>query len=164
VRSTLVVIHAASGVAGLGVGLAALAPRPSGGRRWARPVYVGCLVVLLGTLLALIAIDWAGLDMAARVTFSALAVLATVMVYRVLRATREAVERSVGWERRYVDHIAFTYIALWEGFVILPALNLPLPQVSVPAVALGVFVIAHTLIGRYKARVAPRRTNRPSAT
>lgn len=159
VRSTLVVIHAASGIAGLAAGLAALAPRPSGGGRWARPVYLVCLAVLLGTLLALIAIDWAGLDIAARVTFSALAVLAAVMVYRLLRAGTEAAERSTGWEGRYVDHVGFTYISLWEGFVILPALNLPLPQVSVPAVAIGVLVIAHILIRRYRARVVPRPSN-----
>src|ERR687891_461388 len=110
---------------------------------------------LFVALVGMIAVDWAGLDVAAPFTFSALAVLAAVMIYRLARARGEASTREAGWKDRYINHVAFSYIALWEGFVILPALNLPLPQVSVPVVAIGVLGIGHTLIGRYKARVAP---------
>ncbi len=37
--------------------------------------------------------------------------------------------------------------------MILPALNLPLPQVSVPLVAVVVLLIGHALIARYKAPI-----------
>jgi hypothetical protein len=75
------------------------------------------------------------------------------MGYRIVRARQEALTRGVDWQDRYIGHVYFTYISLWEGFVILPALNLPLPQISVPAVAIGVLLIGHALIGRYKSRV-----------
>jgi hypothetical protein len=58
-----------------------------------------------------------------------------------------------GWRERYINHVYFAYISLWEGFVILPALNLPLPQVAAPVVAIGVLLIGHVLITRYKRRV-----------
>ncbi len=156
VRSVLVAIHIAAGLGGLAAGLATLAPpAPSDERRWVRQIYLACILTLFVSLVGMIAVDWAGLDVAARFTFSALAVLAAVMIYRLARARGEASTREAGWKERYINHVAFSYIALWEGFVILPALNLPLPQVSVPVVAIGVLGIGHTLIGRYKARVAP---------
>ena len=153
-RATLVIIHTSSGVAGLITGLAVLAPPRAGdGRGWLRWAYLLCVAILLATMIALIVLDWDGLDIAARVTFLGLAALAAFMLARILAARREAAVRSADWQGRYMRHIEFTYIALWEGFVILPALNLPLPQVSVPVVAVGVFLVLHTLLGRYRARV-----------
>ena len=52
-----------------------------------------------------------------------------------------------GWEGRYIGHVYFTYISLWMGFVILPTLDLPMPQVTVPVIA-----------------VADRRAPHPAAT
>ncbi len=75
------------------------------------------------------------------------------MANRLARASREASRREPRWQDRYVSHVYFTYISLWEGFVILPALNLPLPQLSVPAVAIAVLLIGHALIARYRARI-----------
>ena len=158
VRSTLVAIHIASGLGGLAAGLATLAPpAPSGERRWVRQAYLASILTLFASLVGMIAVDWAGLDTAARLTFSALAGLAAVMIYRLVRARGETATREAGWHERYIDHVAFSYIALWEGFVILPALNLPLPQVSVPVVAIAVLLVGHTLTSRYKARVASGR-------
>jgi hypothetical protein len=152
-RTVLVVIHATSGVGGLAAGLFSLSPpRPGDGRRWARRVYSLCIAILLASMAVLVAMDWSGLDAGARLAFGALGGLGAVMAYRIVRARREASTRGTNWEDRYISHVYFTYISLWEGFVILPALSLPLPQVSVPAVAVAVLLIGHTLIARYKAR------------
>ena len=43
------------------------------------------------------------------------------------------------------------------GFVILPALNLPMPQVTVPVIAAAVLLTGQTLVGRYKRRVLSAR-------
>jgi hypothetical protein len=160
-RTTLVVIHAASGVGGLITGWASLSPpRPGDGRGWWRRLYVACIAILVASMVVLVAIDWTSLDGVARVAFGGLIVLGAVMTYRIFRARGEASARVAGWEGRYFDHVAFTYISLWEGFLILPALNLPFPQVSVPAVAVGVFVVAHWLLTRYRHGViAPVRTS-----
>ncbi|MGH2684136.1 MAG: hypothetical protein ACRDJP_01550 [Actinomycetota bacterium] len=153
-RGTLVLIHASAGIAGLITGLVSLAPpRTPSTRRWWRGVYLLCIAVLLATLTALIAIDWDSLDGIARIAFPALAVLAVVMAVRVVRANQVAVSKGSRWRERYIDHVYFSYISLWEGFVILPALNLPLPQVTVPVVAIAVLLVGHVLITRYKRAV-----------
>jgi hypothetical protein len=104
-------------------------------------------------MVVLVTIDWNDLEVGSRVAFGALTGLGAVMAYRMARAYREASARQQKWQHRYIDHVYFTYISLWEGFVILPALNLPLPQLSVPLVAVAVLLIGHALIARYKARV-----------
>jgi hypothetical protein len=108
-------------------------------------------------LIALITVDLPDLDAGSRIAFTALTGLGVVMAYRLIRSRREASAQPEGWQERYIDHVYFTYISLWEGFVILPALNLPLPQVSVPVVTIGVLLIGHALIARYKTRVLTRR-------
>lgn len=150
-RGTLVVIHASAGVAGLVTGLVSLAPpRSPGTRRWWRGLYLLCIAILLVTLIALVVMDWDTLDGAAQVAFPALTVLAVVMAVRVVRANHLAVSQSPSWRKRYIDHVYFSYISLCEGFVILPALNLPLPQVTVPVIAVAIVLIGHVLITRYK--------------
>jgi hypothetical protein len=154
IRTVLVTLHAAAGIGGLVTGLAALSP-PKGRdvRNWLRRLYVIFIVILLASMVVLVTIDWNGLDTTARISFAALIGLGAVMAYRLVRARSEALVQRGAWERRYVDHVYFTYISLWEGFVILPALNLPMPQLSVPLVAIAVLLIGHALISRYKAHM-----------
>lgn len=153
-RTTVVVIHAAAGICGLLAGLAAIAPpRPADDRAWLRSLYLICLTVVLVTLVVLVAADWNSLDAGARSAFGGLTGLAAVMVHRLTRAYEVSGTQGAGWREQYIGHISFTYVALWEGFVILPALRLPYPQLTVPLVAIAVLIVASTLIERYKARV-----------
>jgi hypothetical protein len=152
-----VVIHASAGVVGLFAGLGTLSPpRPGDNRSWLRALYLLCIVIMLAFLIALVVLDWDGLDMGSRIAFTALTGLGAVMGFRIIRARQVASAQQPGWQGRYIDHVYFTYISLWEGFVILPALSLPLPQVTVPLVAVGVLLIGHTLVTRYKAGVLAR--------
>jgi hypothetical protein len=115
-RNVLVVIHATSGVAGLAAGLFSLAPpRPADGRGWARRLYSLCIAVLLASMVLLVAMDWNDLDAGARLAFGALSGLGAVMGYRIVRARQEALTRGVDWQDRYIGHVYFTYISLWEG-------------------------------------------------
>jgi hypothetical protein len=153
-RTTLVLVHAAAGIAGLIAGLASFAPpRDADGRSWVRWIYLACIAVMFVTLIVLVAVDWEGLDTTARVAFTALTGLAAVMMLRIVLAVRVASSHGAGWEGRYISHVYFTYISLWMGFVILPALNLPMPQVTVPVIAVVVLLIGRTLVGRFKRRV-----------
>jgi hypothetical protein len=157
-RTILVVAHAGAGIAGLVAGLASFAPPPEDdGRAWVRWVYVALITVMFVTLIALVAVDWEGLDTTARIAFTALTGLAAVMMLRIVLAVRVASSREPGWEGRYIGHVYFTYISLWMGFVILPALNLPMPQVTVPVIAVVVLLIGRTLVGRYKRGVLSAR-------
>lgn len=157
-RTLLVVVHAGSGIAGLVVGLGSFAPpRDGNGGSWVRWVYLACIAIMFVTLIALVVLDWEGLDTTARVAFTALTGLAAVMMLRIVLAARVVSSREPGWEGRYIGHVYFTYISLWMGFVILPALNLPMPQVTVPVIAAAVLLTGQTLVGRYKRRVLSAR-------
>jgi cobalamin synthase len=150
-RNILVVAHAGAGIAGLIAGLGSFAPpRDADGRSWVRWTYLALIAVMFVTLIALVAVDWEGLDTTARIAFTALAGLAAVMMLRIVLALRVASSREPGWEGRYIGHVYFTYISLWMGFVILPALNLPMPQLTVPVIAVVVLLIGRALLGRYK--------------
>lgn len=153
-RDGIVVVHASAGIVGLVTGLAAIPPtRPPRVPRWIRSLYPVCLVVLLTSLVALIIVDWQRLPLASRLAYTGLAALAAVMVWRMLRALREAAARADGWRSRYLAHVYFTYIALWIGFLVLPALDLPYPQVSVPIVVIGALLLGNVLVTRYRRRL-----------
>ncbi|HEX2497756.1 MAG TPA: hypothetical protein VHO00_03085 [Actinomycetes bacterium] len=154
-RNLLVVVHAGSGIVGLLAGLWAMAPpRPDDGRGWVRRLYLAGIATLFVTLVALIVVDWNDLDNGGRIAFVALAGLAIFMLWRLTRADREGRTRSSGWQQRYVGHVYFTYVSLWIGFVILPALNSPIPFVAAPLAVATALVIGGILIGRYKRQLA----------
>lgn len=157
-REVLVAIHAGAGIIGLAVGLAVFPPPEAGrgpARIW-RITYGGLLVVLVVSLLALLVRDWAGLETGARIAFSGLAVLAGVMLTRIYLAHRLASSREPGWKRRYVSHVYFTYISLWVGFAIVPALRSPMPGLWVPVAVIGVLVAGTLLVHRYERRIGLR--------
>ena len=158
IRTVLVVIHAGAGIAGLATGIPSFAlPRGGDGRSWVRWVYLACIAIMFVTLIALVVLDWEGLDTTARVAFTALTGLAAVMMLRIVLAARVVSSHEPGWEGRYIGHVYFTYISLWMGFVVLPALNLPMPQVTVPVIAAAILLTGQTLVGRYKRRVLSAR-------
>lgn len=165
-RQLLVAIHAGAGIIGLVVGLAVFPPpetRGGGARVW-RTAYGGTLVVLFVSLVALIIVDWAGLEVGARLAFTGLATLAGVMLARIYLAHRLAGSDDPGWERRYVGHVYFTYISLWVGLAILPALRSPMPGIWIPVAVIGVLAAGTLLVHRYERRIGRRignATNRP---
>lgn len=157
-RDVLVIIHASAGIAGLLTGLAAIPPHPPQHRlRRLRLVYPVCVGVLLVSLIALLVVDWPNLETGARLAFGGLAGLGAVMAVRGGLATRESTRRTPGWEGRYVAHVYFTYIALWVGFLVLPALRLPYPQVSAPLVVVATLAVGHVLVTKYRRRVLTER-------
>jgi hypothetical protein len=116
IRTVLVVIHAGAGIAGLVAGFPSFAlPRDRDGRSWVRWLYLACIAMMLVTLIALVVLDWEGLDTMARVAFTALTGLAAVMMLRIVLAARVVSSHEPGWEGRYIGHVYFTYISLWIG-------------------------------------------------
>ena len=153
-RTALLLLHVVGGVAGLFFGMLALRPpRPDDGRaRW-RMLYACCLGALMLGLVGLVAYDWNSLDGVARMVFVGLAGLGAVIMARLALAWRVTRSAPSGWERKYVDHIFFTYVSLWVGFLIVPAINSPLPIVVVPLVVVAVPAVGIIAVSRYKRRV-----------
>lgn len=158
-RDVLVIIHASAGITGLLTGLAAIPPlAPRNRLRLLRQLYPVCVGVLLASLIALLVVDWPTLETGARLAFGGLAGLGAVMAIRGGLAVRESTRQAPGWEGRYIAHVYFTYIALWVGFLVLPALRLPYPQVSAPLVVVATLAVGHVLVTKYRRRVITERT------
>lgn len=153
-RTALLVLHVTSGVAGLFFGVLALRPpRTDDGRALWRVLYACCLVALMLGLVGLVAYDWSSLDGVARIVFVGLAGLGAVIIARMVLAWRVTRSAPRGWEQKYIDHIFFTYVSLWVGFLIVPAINSPLPIVVVPLVVVAVPAVGVFAVSRYKRRV-----------
>lgn len=159
-RDMLVAIHAGAGIAALCVGLFVFPPTAAPGRRhyW-RAGYAALLVILSGSLLALITVDWAQLAAGARIAFIGLAVLAAVMLTRLYLAHRLADAQGTYWRHRYVSHIYFTYISLWVGLGIVPALRTETPVLWVPVAITATLGIGGVLVHRYERRIGANTSN-----
>jgi hypothetical protein len=130
-HSLLITAHAACATAALALGLAATLRRTE-------PIfgaYLATLSLMLLFLVLLVVIDWAGLDDARRGTFAALLMLAAYTAWRGWHATRAV---STGG---FIDDVGFTLIALFDGFVIVSAIDIGIPLWMIPAVGiLGVLL------------------------
>lgn len=156
-REVLVAIHAGAGIAGLLLGLGVFPlPQPVRKRILARVSYGAALAVLVGSLIVLVVTDWPGLETGARIAFSGLTGLGGLMIYRYFLANRLATSREPGWERRYVGHVYFTYVSLWVGFAIVPALRSPLPGLWIPVAVVAVLSLGAVLVHAYERRIGIR--------
>lgn len=136
----LIAAHALCGTLALVTGCLVLRP-PRPPRSVLFRVYLIALIAMVGLMLAVVAYDWSVLEPGQRITFAALCALGVFTGWRGCRAYRELAARSPGWSPRYIDHVGFTVISLFDGFAIVAAIDLGAPLPWVVAVgALGVIV------------------------
>jgi len=156
-RAVFLSLHVAGGVVGLLIGAFAIRPpfvRES--RLLLRRAYAAALVVLFVFLTATVAIDWPSLQTTQQVIYVALIGLAAFLVTRVWLAFRLARLQVGGWEAKYMNHIYFTYISLWEGLFIVGLFDLRAPGWLVAGIAVGVLVVGAALFNNYKGRLTAR--------
>ncbi len=160
-HTTLIAIHAASGVAAFALGCLALRPRTqriqgvSSTIRW----YLATLWLLVLFLLLVVAVDWNTLDLGTRILYGALSVLALYTGWRGWQAVQNLRSRIAGWKGPYVDNVGFTLITLFDGFVIIAALDLHAPVwLAVVIGVLGV-VVGRLGVQKAKERVATPQEN-----
>jgi amino acid transporter len=141
-HNILIILHAAAGVASFVAGcLVLLPPTERSSKGWLFLIYFASLMALVGFLLAAIAVDWSDLDFIQRLVFSGLALLGLYMAWRAIQAKQVLRRRQEGWKQKYVDHVGFTLISLFDGFVIVSAIDLKAPGWLVGGLAvLGVVV------------------------
>ncbi len=148
VHTVLIAAHAAAGLAAFAAGCLALA------RRSYFTVYLWSLVSLVVFLAAAVAVDWSGLDTASRTLFAALAALGGYMIWRAVQARQLQQVTSLQHRGRHIDHIGFTLVALFDGFVIILALDLGAPAWLAIVIALAGIAAGHTTLGRLKRQLA----------
>jgi hypothetical protein len=135
-HSILIALHAAAGVACLAAGLLCLLPLRAPGS-WRFRVYGGSLLAMLGFVAGSIAVSWAGLDVTTRLIYTGLGGLGLHMLWRAGRARARLRRQEPGWQPRYLDDVGFTLISLFDGFVIVGAIDLGLPVWLVVLAAVG---------------------------
>ena len=141
-HGVLIGLHAGTGVLALLAGLGA-----HRGPRWFA-VYLWSLVATMVFLAAAVVEEWATLDVAARVLFTAFVGLGVVMVRLAVQA------RGLGLTPRHVDLVGFTLVALFDAFMVITVLGAG----ATTAVAAGVVVAitGHVALRTTKTRLARR--------
>lgn len=133
----LIVAHTVAGVVAFAAGCSVIRPRADvRGVRFR--TYFGSLVALVIFLVAAIASHWADLETAPRLIYTVLTGLGLYMVWRGWQARTAPIQ-----DGRYVEHVGFTLIALFDGFVIVSAIDLHAPIWLVVVIA-----VAGVLVGR----------------
>jgi hypothetical protein len=149
-----IVVHATAGVVAFVAGVQAVTADPAGhGRARAFPVYYWALVVMGVGLLVAVGLDWGDSDSGARVLFVVLSALAAFMVWQADRARRILDETSAkaNLRRAFVDRVGFTLIALFDGFVIVSAIDLGAPGWAVAVVGVLGVVVGRRVLSSYEA-------------
>jgi len=158
-HTTLIAAHAASGLAAFALGCMGLRSRARGvggvgGVTPTHRFYIGALWAMVLLLLTVVALDWPGLSPIDRVTYGALSLLALYTGWRGWRAHVDLRGRSAGWEGAYVDNVGFTLIALFDGAVLIAAIDLHAPAWLVLAVGVLGIVVGRYGVHRVKQGVA----------
>jgi hypothetical protein len=149
VDTFFVSVHAVAATVAFAAGLVAL---PSG-----RLVHLHLAAVALMTaaLVPAVLVDWGTTPVGALVAFSALSVLALVMVLRGVLAVRSRPQLTGGPTAGYLGHVGFVLIALADGFAVVAAIRAGLPGPAVVALALGVIAAGHVGLGVLQRRLVP---------
>ncbi len=147
-HTVLIAAHAAAGLAAFAAGCLALT------RRSYFTVYLWSLVSLVVFLAAVVALDWAGLDTASRALFAALTFLGGYMIWRAVQARGLQQSTSLQQSARRIDDIGFTLVALFDGFVIILALDLGAPAWLAIVIAAAGIAGGHTTLRRLKRQLA----------
>lgn len=113
-------------------------------------VYLATLWLMVLFLIVVVGVDWMDLDRIARCVYGALTLLALYIGWRGWRALQNLQSRTVDWQGDYIDSVGFTLIALFDGFVIIAALDLGAPIWLV--VVIGVLGILAGRLGVRKTR------------
>lgn len=116
------------------------------------------LVALVVSMAGAMASNWGELPVATRLTFSGLFGLGAYMLHRARRAGAAARRPD---PTRSIDDVGFLLISLFDGFVIVTALDLGAPPWLVAAAAVAAVLLGHRLVAR-RQEAADRRATGPS--
>ncbi len=124
--------------------------------------YLVALWAMVLLLVAALGVTWSDLPGASRLAYSALGLLALYTGVRGAQARRLLRNRTPGWRGLYVGHVGFTLISLFDGFVIVGALDLDAPGWVVGAVGVLGVAVGVSAINYVKARMV-RTADVPAA-
>lgn len=147
----MITLHTIAAVVCFGAGIGALSPTRANRHGWLLPVFLGSLAGMAVFVVAAMASHWADLSGVTQAIYAGLAALALFMVYRGARAYSAVGDQDID-HGTYMDHIGFVLISLFNGFVIVAAIDLGAPGWMVGIVAVVAAVVGIQLIHRAKSR------------
>jgi hypothetical protein len=159
-HTLLIVGHAAAGSIALVLSCAVLVP-PRRRHSVRFLTYLVSVIVLVVFLVAVVVVDWPGLEGGQRVTFSLLTGLGLYTAWRAIMAYRLLERRPVEWRTAYVDHVGFTAISLFDGFVLVGAIDLRAPLPVVVGVGVAGVIVGILAVNRVKTAVERERAAIP---
>ena len=109
---------------------------------------IGMVVLLIGAIL----VYWNEYSGTERIVFPVLLGLGMFMLNRAHNASRLLKAQQYDWKLGYIEHIGFTLISLFEGFVIVTVLN-----AGSPGWLVALLAILGVLGGRWMIGLAQRR-------
>jgi hypothetical protein len=145
-HTVFIVLHAASGVVAFGAGCVAVR------RQSFFPWYFWALALLDAFMVLSVAAGWSAMGTVSRAVFSGLIVLGGYMMVRAVQASRTRPVSGARPSAPYLDHLGFTLIALFEGFIIVLAIDLGAPAWLVVILAVAGVVAGNLSIRRLKAQ------------
>jgi hypothetical protein len=153
-HNVLIILHAIAATISFFAGcFLLLSLRNTRMQRWFG-LYWWTLVVMAVLLAAAILVYWTEYSGIERIIFPGLFVLALYMLYRARSANSLLTSQPTDWKHPYVEHIGFTLISLFEGFIIVSGLNSGLPVWLVALVAILGVLAGRWLIGFTQRKVA----------
>jgi hypothetical protein len=154
-HNILISIHALEGLVAFVTGIMAFNPPvlQYANRHKFFVVFLISLAFMLGALYLVVIVDWVQLDFIRQVAFSALCVLGVYMAFRAFRARQALQVKFDGWEPQYMDHVGFNLISLFEGFIIVLAIDLGMPGWLVGVIAISGLVLGITTVNKFKSRI-----------
>ncbi|MFI7067135.1 hypothetical protein ACIBL3_39495 [Kribbella sp. NPDC050124] len=154
-HTVFIVAHAVSGVVAFTSGCIAISRRA-----WFR-YYFWSLALLDVFMVLSVAVGWRDMGTPSRWVFSGLIVLGGYMMLRAVQASRTQPAGDEAPSAAYLDHLGFTLIALFEGFVIVAAIDLGAPVWLVVALAVAGVIAGHLTIRYLKTSKVPQATTAP---
>jgi hypothetical protein len=154
-HGVFITVHAVAGVVAFGAGCGAIVRR-----RWF-PAFWCSLVVMVVALGVAVALEWSSLDSVTGPVFAALVGLGVLMLWRAWLARRllggrddpvPAVDRA----RRYVRHLAFNLVALFDAFVVITVLNAGAPGWATAVVGVVIAFAGHLVVDDLGRRLGAR--------
>ena len=146
-HNILIIVHAASATLSFFAGcLLMFAPTYTSNQRLFSVYWwslMGMVVLLMGAIL----VYWTEYSGTERIIFPGLLVLGIYMLYRARNANRLLKTQQNGWNHGYIEHIGFTLISLFEGFIIVGGLNSGLPGWLVALLAILGVLVGRSMIG-----------------
>lgn len=140
-HNVLIMLHAAAAAISFFAGCFLILSLRQGSNQRLFSLYLWSLVGMVILLIGAMLVYWNEYSGTERIVFPILLGLGMFMLFRAQNAGRLLKAQQNDWKLGYIEHIGFTLISLFEGFVIVSILNAGGPGWFVALLAiLGVFV------------------------